>query len=90
MRAPLYDLKAAKQTVSLTLNSDLYAKAKNLGINASQVAEVALAQTLAQHLADEANVEIRQDLDAYNTYVAEHGSPAELARAHYGERDEAV
>ena len=41
---PFYDHKAAKQTVSLTLNSDLYALAKRCGINASQIAEQALAQ----------------------------------------------
>lgn len=87
MRAPLYDVRAAKQTVSLTVNSDLYAKAKNLGINASQVAEEALSETLARRLADQVKAEIRQDLDAYDTYVAEHGSPAELARAHYGDKD---
>jgi hypothetical protein len=28
MRDPLFDPKAAKQTVSIKLNSDLYAKAK--------------------------------------------------------------
>ncbi len=44
MRKPLHDLKAGKQTVSITLNSDLYAKAKSLGINASKVAEEAIAQ----------------------------------------------
>lgn len=87
MRAALYDVKAAKQTVSLTVNSDLYAKAKTLGINASQVAEEALIQTLARRLADHLKADIRQDLDAYNAYVAEHGSPAELARAHYGARE---
>jgi post-segregation antitoxin (ccd killing protein) len=87
MRAALYDMKAAKQTVSLTINSDLYAKAKNFGINASQVAEEALTQTLARRLADQVKAEIRQDLDAYNAYVAEHGSPAELARTHYAERE---
>ena len=87
MRATLYDVKAAKQTVSLTVNSDLYAKAKSFGINASQVAEEALIQTLTRRLADQVKTEIRQDLDAYNAYVAEHGSPAELARAHYGERE---
>ena len=90
MRAALFNTKAAKQTVSVTLNSDLYAKAKNLGINASQVAEEALSQTLARRLAEQVKVEIRQDLDAYNTYVAEHGSPAELTRAYYRDRDDAV
>lgn len=43
MKNLLFDPKAAKQTVSITLNSDLYAKAKSVGINASRVAEEALA-----------------------------------------------
>ena len=52
MKPPRYDVKAPKQTVSLTLNSDLYAKAKKLGINASQVAEEALDHTVAKRLAE--------------------------------------
>ena len=44
VRGTSYDPKAAKRTVSLTINSDLYAQAKKLGINASQVAEQALIQ----------------------------------------------
>jgi len=90
MRPPLYDLAARKQTVSLTVNADLYAKAKTAGVNASQVAEEALAQALARHRAEQIKAEIRQDLEACNAYVTEHGSPAELARAHYAERDDAV
>jgi len=84
MREPPYDLRAKKQTVSLTLNADLYAKVKAAGLNASQVAEDALSQALARALAEKIKAEIRQDLDAYNRYVEEHGSPAELARGHYG------
>ena len=48
MRNSLYDAGARKRTVSLTLNADLYAKAKGAGINVSKVAEAALAQALAQ------------------------------------------
>ena len=90
MKPPHYDVKAPKQTVSLTLNSDLYARAKKLGINASQVAEEALDYIVAKRLAELLKAEIQQDLAAYNAYVAEHGSPAELARAHYSGRDDAV
>lgn len=46
MRSSLYDLKATKQTVSVTINSDLYAQAKGLAINTSRVAEEALAAEL--------------------------------------------
>ena len=43
MKDPFFESKAPKQTVSITLNSDLYSKAKSMGINASKVAEEALA-----------------------------------------------
>ena len=87
-RRSFYDQDAKKQTVSLTINSDLFAKAKAAGINASQVAEEALAQALNRHMIAIVKAEIRQDLEAYNAYIAKHGSPAELARAHYAEREE--
>ena len=83
MRNAHFDQAARKRTVSLTVNSDLYAKAKRAGINASQIAEEALANALERRLAEQARAEIRQDLEAYNLYVAEHGSPADLARTHY-------
>ena len=88
MRNPPYDVKAAKQTVSLTINSDLYAQAKKLGINASQVAEEALAQQVARREAERLKAEIRQDLEAVNSYMAKHGSFAEMVRQHYhGDED---
>ena len=65
-------------------------KAKKLGINASLVDEEALDYTVAKRLAELVKAEIQQDLAAYNAYVAEHGSPAELARAHYAGQDDAV
>ena len=90
MRDLPYDVTARKQTVSLTVNADLYAKVKSAGVNASQIAEAALAQALIRRLTEQAKAEIRQDLEAANAYVAKHGSPAELARAHYRDRDDAV
>ena len=41
-----YDVAARKRTVSLTLNSDLYAKVRSAGMNASRIAEAALVQSL--------------------------------------------
>jgi post-segregation antitoxin (ccd killing protein) len=90
MKYPPYDTKAPKQTVSLTLNSDLYSQAKKLGINSSQVAEEALNVAVTARLTEQLKAEILQDLAAYNTYVAEHGSPAELARVHYASDDDAI
>lgn len=88
MRNPSHNIKAAKQTVSLTINSDLYAQAKKLGINASQVAEEALAEQVARRKAEQLRAEIRQDLEAMNAYIDKHGSFAEMVREHYRDRDE--
>jgi post-segregation antitoxin (ccd killing protein) len=66
----------------LTVNSELYALAKRLGINASQVAEAALIQAVARRRAAQLQVEIRQDLQAASAYIAKHGSFAEMVRQH--------
>jgi post-segregation antitoxin (ccd killing protein) len=87
MRNPAYDAGAGKRTVSLTLNADLYAKAKALGINLSKVAEEAVAQALAQCLAEQARAEIRQDLGALKAFIEAHGSFAEMVREHYATVD---
>jgi post-segregation antitoxin (ccd killing protein) len=88
MRYPFYDAKAAKQTVSLTINSDLYTQAKGLGINASQVAEESLAQELAKRKAEQLKAEIRQDLEALDAYEAKHGSFTAMVREHYQTTDD--
>jgi hypothetical protein len=59
MRTPPYDLKATKQTVSVTINSNLYAQAKGFAINTSQVAEEALAAEVARYKAERLKKEIR-------------------------------
>ena len=82
MRNPLYDAGARKRTVSLTLNGALYAKAKGAGLNLSKVAEDALAQALARHVAEQVKADMRQDLAALNAFVEAHGSFAELVREH--------
>ncbi len=83
MRPPVYDAKAAKRTVSLTINSDLYVRAKRLGINASQIAEEALGQEVARRQAERLKEEVRTDLEALDAYEAAHGSFAAMAREHY-------
>jgi post-segregation antitoxin (ccd killing protein) len=90
MRNPLYEPKAAKQTVSITLNSDLYAKAKSIGINTSKVAEEALAKEYAQRRSEVLIAELRQDLAAVESYAEQHGSFADLVREHYERDDDAV
>jgi post-segregation antitoxin (ccd killing protein) len=88
VRPPSHNVKAPKQTVSLTINSDLYAQAKTFGINASQVAEEALAEEVARGKAEALRSEIRQDLDACDAYAAQHGTFADMVRDHYRRGDE--
>ncbi len=88
MRSPSHNAKAGKRTVSLTINSDLYAQAKRLGINASQVAEDALAHEVARRKAEQIKAEIREDLEASNAYAAKHGSFADIVREHYRLNDD--
>jgi post-segregation antitoxin (ccd killing protein) len=90
MRDPLFETKAPKQTVSITLNSDLYAKAKRAGINASKVAEEALASKYAELHSKELIAELRRGLAAVESYADQHGSFAELVREHYEREDGAV
>lgn len=82
MKRSVYDGKAAKRTVSLTINSDLYARAKGFGINASRVAEEALSYEVARRQEQVLGAEIRRDLEACNEYTAKHGSFAEMVREH--------
>lgn len=89
-RQKLFDITARKRTVSLTLNEDLYRRAKSEGINASQIAEEALAAALAKRLSAKVKREIEQDLAAYNAYVEKHGSPARMLRDYLADRDDAV
>ena len=79
---------AAKQTVSVTLDSELYARAKQFGINASRVAEEALAREVERHQAELLKAEIRRDLEACNAYTEKHGLFADLVRDHYRDPDE--
>lgn len=90
MRRPLFDPKAAKQTVSITLNSDLYAKAKSAGINTSKVAEQSLESAYAARRREMLDVEVQRDLAAADSYAEQHGSFADLARQHYELDDDAV
>jgi post-segregation antitoxin (ccd killing protein) len=89
VRSVGYDLKAPKQTVSVTINSDLYAQAKGLDVKVSQVAEEALAREVAQRKTEQIRAEISRDLEALDAYEAKHGSFAEMAREHYQSDDDA-
>ncbi|HEU4619028.1 MAG TPA: type II toxin-antitoxin system CcdA family antitoxin [Gammaproteobacteria bacterium] len=82
--------KGQKRTVSLTIDSELYRQAKELNVNASKVAEEALANEVARRRAEALAAEIRLDLAAANDYVEKHGSFADLAREHFASDDDSV
>jgi len=90
MRDPLFKPKAAKQTVSITLNSDLYAKAKSAGINVSRVAEEAIASKYAELKSQAIKAELQRGLAAVENYADQHRSFADLVREHYESEDGAV
>ena len=88
VREPLYVAGAPRQTVSLTINSDLFARAKTLDINASRVAEDALARELEQRRNASLLAEIRHDIAATEAYTTAHDSFADMMREHYSKVDD--
>ncbi len=89
MSAPMYDQRARKRTVSVTLNSDLYGQARAAGINVSRVAEDALLTALRVRRAEALRDEIRRDMETLAKYVGEHGDPAAELRTMF-EPDDAA
>lgn len=83
-------VKRLKRTVSLTIDSDVYRQAKELNVNASRVAEQALADEVRRRRAEALAAEIQVDLTAANEYIEKNRSFAELARDHFDPDDGAV
>jgi post-segregation antitoxin (ccd killing protein) len=81
MREPPFDPKASKQTVSLSINSDLYALAKGASVNVSRVAEQALEVAYSDHRRKLIEAEIKVDLEALDAYAEKHGLFADFVRA---------
>ena len=82
IREPAFRADAPRQTVSLTINSDLFAQVKALGINASRVAEEALALELERRRRADIAAEVRADIQVINAYIEKHGSFADHMREH--------
>jgi antitoxin CcdA len=90
MPRPVPKVKGPKRTVSLTIDSNIYRQARELKVNASRVAEEALANEVQKRRAEALAAEIRADLAAANEYVEKNRSFAELAREHFVSADDAV
>lgn len=71
---PLFDPEARKKPTNLTVNSDLLAKARKLGINLSASLEHALVEELRRRQAEQWRAENRAAIDAYNEDVGTRGA----------------
>lgn len=70
---PIYDTNAPKKPTNLSINSDLLRQAKELGIGLSAELEARLIERLAERRRQEWEVEVREQIDAYNTSVEQNG-----------------
>lgn len=68
----------ARKSVNLSLNKELLAEAKELGINMSRVAEESIAQAVSAEKSRRWKEENREAIESSNAYVEKHGLP--LAR----------
>jgi antitoxin CcdA len=73
MTAPLYDKTAPKRAVNVSLNADLAAKAKALGVNLSETLEARLAELVAAAERQQWLAGNCEAIEAYNERV-ESGS----------------
>lgn len=75
MSTDLFDRDAARKATNVTLNSDLLARAKKLGVNVSRACERGLAQAVARARAEEWAEENREIIHSMNEYVEKSGLP---------------
>ena len=90
VREPAYAVDAPRQTVSLTINSDLFARIKALGLNASRIAEEALAKELEQQRRAQILAEVEADVRAlaeFTRKMGKYGDHSEMVRQHFEEQD---
>lgn len=69
----LYRTDGPKRPVNLSLNAELLALGKELGLNLSGIAEAALAQAVKATLEEAWLKENGEAIQAYNARVAAHG-----------------
>jgi antitoxin CcdA len=69
MPAAVYDTTAPKRAVNVSLNSDLVAKAKALGLNLSEAFEARLAELVAEGEGEKWRRENAEAIRAYNERI---------------------
>ena len=90
MRDPLFEPKAAKQTVSITLNSDLYAKAKRIGINTSRLPKKRSRRSMRSDVPKLSSANCAQVLAPSRAMPSNMDRLRNLVREHYERDDGAV
>lgn len=70
----LFDEKAPRRAVNLSLNSDLLSKARACGLNLSGIAEEAIKREVARVARERFEAEIRRSVEQHDAYLAEYGS----------------
>jgi antitoxin CcdA len=71
MTEPIYDLKAPKKSVNLSLNSDLLRQAKLLGVNLSRFTEEKLVDEVRRRRGEQWRAENQAAIEAYNRRLEE-------------------
>ena len=72
-----YDAAAPKRPINLSLNEDLVAKARALGINISAAAEAGVAHVVVEAERRRIEAQAEAAMRACNDYCARHGSVAD-------------
>lgn len=68
-------IKQGRKATNVSLNVELVAEARELGINLSQACERGLAETLAEERAAQWLAENREALESSNAWVEANGLP---------------
>jgi antitoxin CcdA len=80
MNSLVYDKTAPKRAVNVSVNADLAAKAKALGVNLSEALETRLAELVAAAGRQKWLAENAAAIEAYNERVAEGAILSDLER----------
>ena len=68
-----YDTQALKKPTNVSINSELLADARELGLNLSAELEERLTETVRQRRAEQWKRDNRAAIEAYNKFVEENG-----------------
>ena len=67
--------QATRKSTNLSLDAQLVADAKAMGLNLSETAERAIAEAIREEKVRRWKEENREAMEAYNKYIEEHGLP---------------